>query len=578
MAIAVVSHRNILQRTLTVTAILALAASTAGFVWQQQPERSQTRGALQVEGIRDRIQIRRDRDGVPHIGARSENDALLGLGYAHAQDRLWQMEFQRRLGNGRLAEILGEPALNTDRLFRTVGLNRVAASAWANLNAQERQLIESYVAGINAYLNNRHNRQLPPEFNILGIEPEPWRPEDVLVWSKVVAWSLSENWDEELLRVQMLPHLGAEKTAQLMPAYTADGPTILPSSRRQSAVHRRSSVDHAQHSLIAYRSPLDLLALNRTIEEQLGLGADGFGSNNWVLSGTRTKTGKPILANDPHLGAQTPSIWYLAHITGGGLDVIGATIPGVPGVQIGHNGHISWRVTSINVDSQDVYMERINERNEAEYKGAWEPLTIVPETIKVKGQSEINLNVRISRHGPLISDVVNPAGPALALRWTGNDPEDSGILAGLRIDRARNWHEFTDTFRAHRAGDQNYVYADQRGNIGYIAVATIPMRAKGDGTLPVPGWTGEHEWTGYVPFDELPQTFNPPEGYIASAKGMDRSDGAGLRMLWQSTRQGLRCRWVHSQTQAGPTFRPAAVDAHERNRRWRLAMTGRAAV
>ena len=224
MAIAVVSHRNILQRTLTVTAILALAASTAGFVWQQQPERSQTRGALQVEGIRDRIQIRRDRDGVPHIGARSENDALLGLGYAHAQDRLWQMEFQRRLGNGRLAEILGEPALNTDRLFRTVGLNRVAASAWANLNAQERQLIESYVAGINAYLNNRHNRQLPPEFNILGIEPEPWRPEDVLVWSKVVAWSLSENWDEELLRVQMLPHLGAEKTAQLMPAYTADGP------------------------------------------------------------------------------------------------------------------------------------------------------------------------------------------------------------------------------------------------------------------------------------------------------------------------------------------------------------------
>ena len=258
--------------------------------------------------------------------------------------------------------------------------------------------------------------------------------------------------------------------------------------------------------------------------------------------------------------------------------MIGATIPGVPGVQIGHNGHISWGVTSINVDSQDVYMERINERNEAEYKGAWEPLTIVPETIKVKGQSEINLNVRISRHGPLISDVVNPAGPALALRWTGNDPEDSGILAGLRIDRARNWHEFTDTFRAHRAGDQNYVYADQRGNIGYIAAATIPMRAKGDGTLPVPGWTGEHEWTGYVPFDELPQTFNPPEGYIASAKGMDRSDGAGLRMLWQSTRQGLRCRWVHSQTQAGPTFRPAAVDAHERNRRWRLAMTGRAAV
>lgn len=475
---------------------------------------------VRVAGVRDRIEILRDRHGVPHIRAKSEMDTHFGLGYAHAQDRLWQMEFQRRLGNGRLAEILGDSALATDRLFRTVGLHRTAAAAWTKLSREERKPIEAYVAGVNAYLDSRHNRQLPPEFDILNVEPEPWRPEDVLVWGKVVAWSLSSNWDKELLRAQLVAKLGPAKTAQLMPAYTVDGPTILPGKE----TGRQEDREHANGFPIPNSQLAGLLELNRIIEEGTGLGADGLGSNSWVLSGARTTMGRALLANDPHLTSQTPAIWYLARTSGGDLDVTGATIPGLPGVTIGHNGPIAWGVTTINVDSQDIYIERVNEHNEAEFKGAWEPLTVVPETIKIKGKSDLNLKVRISRHGPLISDVINPAGQPLALRWTGNDPEDDGILATLAINHARNWQEFTDAFHTHRPSDQNYVYADQQGNIGYIAAATIPLRAQGDGRLPVPGWAGEYEWTGYVPFDELPQTYNPPQGYIVTANNKVAGD------------------------------------------------------
>jgi penicillin amidase len=212
-------------------------------------------------------------------------------------------------------------------------------------------------------------------------------------------------------------------------------------------------------------------------------------------------------------------------LTGGDLDVIGATVPGLPGVAIGHNGYISWGITTTNVDSQDLYIEHVNERNEVEFRGEWEPLVVVPETIKVKGKPDVNLSVRISRHGPLISDVINPAGRPLALRWTGNDPTDNGILAGLAYNRAHDWREFLEASRVNRPFDQNYVFADYRGNIGYIAAATIPMRPKGDdGRLPVEGWTGEHEWSGYVPFAELPKLYNPPQGYIVAANNKVAGD------------------------------------------------------
>jgi penicillin G amidase len=512
---------------LTFTTLLALlfVISSGGSAWR--PATVRARGAAQIRGVIGPVTIERDAAGVAHIRAGSELDAHFGLGYAHAQDRLWQMEFQRRLGAGRLAEILGEPALGTDSLFRTVGMRRSAAAAWARFSPAEQRPINAYVAGINAYLSSP-DRQLPPEFTILGIEPEPWQPEDVVVWSKALSWGVSSNWDKELLRVQLIAKLGSPaKAAQLTPAYIDDGPTIIPGSSQAASNQREKAGKSARSSAGSLDSSIvsGLLELNRRVEGQTGLGADGFGSNNWVISGERTTTGRPLLANDPHLTSQIPANWYLARLTGGDLDVIGATVPGVPGVAIGHNGYISWGLSTVNVDSQDLYIEHVNERNEAEFRGAWQPLVIVPETIKVKGKPDVTLSVRISRHGPLISDVINPAGQPLALRWTGNDPTDNGILAGLAYNRARDWREFLEASRNNRPFDQNYVFADCRGNIGYIAAATIPMRPKGDdGRLPVEGWTGAHEWSGYVPFAELPKLYNPPQGYIVTANNKVTGD------------------------------------------------------
>jgi penicillin G amidase len=514
-----------IRRTLITSLALLFVISLGGSVWRPGTVGAQVSGP--IRGVDGPVAIDRDAAGVAHVRAGSEVDAHFGLGYAHAQDRLWQMEFQRRLGNGRLAEILGESALGIDSLFRTVGTHRSAAAAWARLSPEEQRPIKAYVAGVNAYLSGP-DRQLPPEFTILGIEPEPWRPEDVLVWSKVLFWGVSSNWDKELLRAQLIAKLGdPAKAAQLMPAYTDDGPTIIPGTEMTARGRRGKGGNNAGASAPRLDSSVvsGLLELNRRIEGQTGLGAEGFGSNNWVIGGERTTTGRPLLANDPHLTSQIPANWHLARLTGGDLDVIGATVPGIPGVAIGHNGYISWGLTTTNVDSQDLYIERVNERNEVEFRGEWEPLVVVPETIKVKGKPDVNLSVRISRHGPLISDVINPAGRPLALRWTGNDPTDNGILAGLAYNRARDWREFLEGSRVHRPFDQNYVFADYRGNIGYIAAATIPMRPKGDdGRLPVEGWTGEHEWSGYAPFAELPKLYNPPQGYIVSANNKVTGD------------------------------------------------------
>ena len=516
---------------LIVRRTLATAAALAAFIFNG-PAVAQHAGAeaanvTTIEAIHAAVVIERDFHGVPHVRAENESDAHFGLGFAHAQDRLWQMEFQRRVGSGRLAEILGAKGLPTDRLFRTLGLRRTAEAAWARLGAAERLPFEAYVAGVNACLARIESGGLPPEFRLLGFEPEPWRPEDVLVWGKVVNWGVSGNWDKELLRARITAKLGPEKAAQLMPAYTPDGPTVLPSARRATE-DARPAADANLQTMTPDLDPATvdgLLELSRRVKDLTGLGAEGFGSNNWVLSGARTTTGRPLLAGDPHLSGQTPALWYLARVSGGPLDVTGATIPGSPGVYVGSNGHIAWAPTTINVDSQDLYVEHVNERGEVEFMGEWEPLAVVPETIKVKGGAEVNLQVRITRHGPLISDVVNPAGQPLALRWTANDPVDSGTLAALGYNRAKNFKQFTAASRAHRPADMNYVYADRKGHIGYIAAATVPVRPAGaDGRLPVPGWTGSHEWAGYVAFEELPRAFDPPQGFIASANNRVAGD------------------------------------------------------
>jgi len=511
---------RILRWVLLVALILLLAVGGGGYLWLRG-SLPQTTGTITLAGLSAPIEIVRDSDAVPHIRAGSEADALFGLGYAHAQDRLWQMEFQRRVGNGRIAEFAGPSQLTTDTFLRTLGVARAASSAWAHFSPQERAPIEAYVAGINAFIRAHHGRALPIEFTILGFEPEPWHPQDVLVWGKMMAWAEGFNWIKDLLKAKLIARLGPEKANQLTPAYVADGPSILPDGStgvgsQGLGIGRRSFSPNPQ---LPTPNPLadGLLAINRALQDDLNLGGPSIGSNNWVIGGARTTSGKPLLANDTHMSSTLPATWYLAHITGGRVDAIGATMPGLPGVFIGHNRQIAWGITNTAPDVHDLYIEHVGGRNEVEHNGAWEPLRIVPEVIKVKGQPDVPIQVRITRHGPLLSDVIDRTGEALAFRWTSLDDEDHTLEAFWELNSAGNWADFTAALAHYKAPMQNFVYADVDGNIGYYAPGAVPIRAGGDGTIPAPGWIDANDWIGYIPFERLPHAYNPPQGYIASA-------------------------------------------------------------
>lgn len=455
----------------------------------------QTRGELALAGLMAPVEVLRDRWGIPHIFAQNAHDLFLAHGYIHAQDRLWQMEFNRRAASGRLAEVVGDVALATDRFIRTVGLRRAAEAELARTDPETRDALELYAAGVNAYL--AEHRGLPLEFTLLRFRPEPWSPVDSLAYGKLIAWHLGGHWNAQALRAHLVSRFGAKAMRLLMPPYPDDAPIIVPSE--------------------AHYATWDSAALIRLLEADQA--PAGIGSNNWVVAGTKTTTGKPILANDPHLEAQMPSIWYEMHLVGGPYNVAGSTFPGIPGVIIGHNQAIAWGLTNAGPAVQDLYMERFDPVDPTRYlfRGIWEAATIIRESITVKGRAQpVIETVRITRHGPIISNVIEGASTFLALRWTGLDPGSAGA-AVLRINRARSWSEFRDGVRLWSAPAQNFVYADRQGNIGYQLPGRIPIRAKGQGVLPVPGWTGEYEWVGEIPFEQLPSLFNPGRGVIVTA-------------------------------------------------------------
>jgi penicillin amidase len=554
-----------LRKLAAASLILVVIVAVAGLGAYVYLRRSlpQVDGTVHVDGISGQIDIVRDADAIPHIFATTKFDALFGLGYVHAQDRLWQMEFQRRIGHGRLSEVFGAVTVPQDRFLRTVGFGRAARSAWDRLPDAARRQIDAYVAGVNAFLAT--NPPLPPEFTLLRFRPEAWTGPDVLVWVKMMAWDLSANYSHELLRHDLLARLGPERTAQLLRPYPLDGlsvvtampglktgPTTGPSTTGPSTgtaigaspVGARSSA--AGSPALATRSYAaafaSALAGHPLVERRLGAGGriEALGSNNWVIAGRLTATGRPILANDPHLGTHIPSLWYLAHMSAGDFDVIGATLPGAPAVAIGRNRFIAWGETNVGADVEDLYRERLDSTGRmAEFRGAMEPLRFVKETIAVNGGDPVEVDVRISRHGPLVSDAINANNAAadqepprpplepLAFRWTALDEEDGTVVAFLRLNEARNWNEFTAALRHFVVPSQNFVYADVDGHIGYYVPGHIPIRAAGDGAAPAEGWTGEMEWTGWVPFEELPHAYDPAEGYIVTAN--HRPAPAGYR-------------------------------------------------
>ncbi len=504
-----VAAMKILRRLLPIVAGIIVVLVTLlliGATWFVRRSFPATKGNLQVSGLQSPVRVYRDSWGIPYVYAQNNHDLFFAQGYVHAQDRLWQMDFHRRIGEGKLSEIFGKTTIKTDRFLRTVGLARAAQNDLKVADAETLSVLQAYADGVNAFIET-HQGNLPLEFTILGYKPAPWEPVDTLVWAKVMAWDLSGNWEEELLRARLVQKFGEDSIRVLYPPYPQDAPYIIPPEAHDYANLGAPQLDSVAQVLAkAQRIPFGT--------------ANGLGSNNWVIDGSKSATGQPLLANDPHLGIQMPSIWYEMGLHGGDYDVVGATFPGAPGVIIGHNARVAWGVTNLGPDVQDIYLEKLNPDNNTQYEfaGAWQDLNIFDEQIAVKGQNTPEtLTVRISRHGPLLNDVVEGLAQPAALQWTAIAQPSQLFRSVLLIDRARDWNSFREALRFWNVPAQNFVYADVEGHIGYQSPGQIPIRAKGQGTLPVPGWDGAYEWAGFIPFDELPSVFDPPTHYIATA-------------------------------------------------------------
>lgn len=467
-------------------------------------------GEVQVgQTLSGPVEILRDRNAVAHVRASSRNDAAFGLGYAHAQDRLWQMEVQRRVAAGRLSELFGSTTLNTDKFIRTLGIRRKAVAAFAHLKPDTQTTLQAYADGVNAFLASQSG-PLPPEFMIFDVTPEPWTPADSLGWLKMMAWDLGGNWGRELATLGLSKRLTRQQLEEFYPPYPGDGPVALADlSELYRQVATAIDVEHL----------LQILPPERP---------EGVGSNNWVINGKRTVTGQPLLANDPHLGLASPSLWYFAHMASPAGAAIGATLPGIPGVVLGHNGRVAWGFTNTGPDTQDLYIEKIDPADPAQYitPNGSAAFVIRQETIRQRGGEDVVITVRETRHGPVISDVHDGArqqlesGYVLAFAWTALLDEDTTADALLGLDSVADWTGFTDNLRRFVAPQQNIVYADRDGNIGFVAPGLVPIRrADNDlnGLAPAPGWDARYDWNGFIPFDQLPRSYNPARGVIVTA-------------------------------------------------------------
>ncbi|WP_035061652.1 penicillin acylase family protein [Andreprevotia chitinilytica] len=507
-----------MKKALKITAtslLILLLLIAAALLWYRSASLPQLSGTRQINSatLQAPVKIVRDGNGVPHLFAASENQAYFALGFVHAQDRLWQLEMNRRIASGRVAEILGPAALDIDKFIRTIGVHENAARIYANLDTTTVDSLQAYADGVNAYLAQRHG-PLPPEFLLTGAPaPEPWTPVDSIAWQTMLAWDLSTNWSMELQRMRLAQKLDLPQIQQFIAPYPGELP---PATANYVKLYRGLNGAAEQAGALLAAAPTGHV--------------EGIGSNNWVVDGKRSESGKPLLANDPHLGLSVPSVFYLAHLSAPGLNAVGATVPGLPVVLLGHNSHIAWGFTNTGSDVQDLYIEAINSQKPSQYRtpDGWADFAAHKEQIRIKGAEPITLTVRRTRHGPVISDVLNPARQALqgdgshviTLRWTALEPDDKTVRAGIALGKATDWASFRTALRDFHSPQQNMVYADDSGNIGFIAPGRVPLRRRDNdlhGMVPAPGWEARYDWGGFIPFDALPQQYNPAQGWIASA-------------------------------------------------------------
>jgi penicillin amidase len=510
-----------------VAVILAVILAVAGFWWVRRPW-PETSGEIALPGLAAPVVVRRVPPGVPHLYARSAHDLFFAQGYVHAQDRLWQMEMNRRAGDGELSALFGAATLDADRALRAFGIRRAAERDWAVLSPAARAALVAYAGGVNAFIAT-HRGRLPLEFTLLRDTPRPWTPVDSLTWGKLMALNLSLNFSYEILRSQLAARLGAAAADELMGPYPADQPVIVPrgapSPPPKAAAAGR---DDPAGGPVWARDPAVQAGLARLASLgglRRGWGSM-WGSNAWVVGGAATATGKPLLANDTHLGLQMPSVWYQIGLHGGGYDDVGFSFPGMPFVVLGHNRRIAWGITNSCADVQDLYLERLDG---ARYllAGAWRDLAVRHETIEVRGGKPVDFAVRETAHGPIVNDAVPElkGSPPMALRWTAlaGAPLIDGLMA---LDQAGDWAGFRRALGFWDVPSLDFLYADVDGNIGYQMTGKVPLRAPGHtGLVPVPGWTGAAEWRGFIPFAALPSVENPASGFLVAANNKIVADG-----------------------------------------------------
>lgn len=464
-----------------------------------------TSGEESLAALSQPVTVQRDEYGVPHIFAQNENDLWRAAGYVAAQDRLWQMDITRRAVRGTLSEILGEATLPQDKFLRTWGFYRLAKRLAENLSPESRRILQAYAEGVNAFIEENKSR-LPIEFSILQYKPEPWKIEDSIGFGRLLAFNLCYAWFFEPALGKIAAQYGLPMAMEIFPAVLENSPSIVMTKVYQGALD-------------------DFIQLAFATRAQLGMPPAVLGSNSWAVSGSRTASGKPLLANDPHLGLGLPAVWYEMHLVAGPeLDVIGVTLPGVPGVVLGHNRHIAWGFTHGMIDDLDFYLEKINPANANEFwhNGAWQKMDVIEEYIPVKGRQPQRFLVRATTHGPVVNDIHKAAlndSFAVSFRWTGFEITDE-IHATHLLNRAKTWEEFLQAMRHFKVPNQNVIYADIAGNIGYYSCGLVPIRRDGKGYLPYAGWENAGDWIDMVPFEQMPHVYNPPQNFVATANNL----------------------------------------------------------
>ena len=545
---------RILLWLLSILVVLAVGVVAFAYVVARSAL-PQLDGRLQVKGLSGVVKVTRDGHGVPAIEAATLEDLFLAQGYITAQDRLWQMDIMRRFAAGELSEILGEDTLNIDREQRILGLGAAAKKGLLTASPRDRAYFEAYARGVNAFIESRGS-SLPIEFRILGYRPRPWQPEDSIVIANQMVKDLNYyTFGDVLAREKILTKLGPELTADLYVnrSWHDRPPTVMREDLNDQQNQSDSDDDDDDDdsgpdtSVTQQRSTASEIWAQHTPEAVNG-------SNDWVVSGALTVTGKPLLSNDMHLGHNMPNLWYEAHLKSGTLDVAGVTLPGVPYVIVGHNQRIAWGFTNVGPTVADAFLENFNGQGAYQTPQGWQQPGHRAEVIHIKGKADVTVDVKITRHGPIVTDLLPGETRPVALRWTLYD----GLhMPFFDVDTAQNWEEFRKAFSQLDAPGQNVVYADVDGNIGYQTTGRVPIRAAGDGSLPVSGADDAHEWTGYIPFDKLPSIYNPPSGVIATANGRIAPDGYrnSISVEWEAP---WRTERIYHVLESGRKF--AATD------------------